>query len=57
MSEKNERITIKDVLVLGVIYLGLLSLLIVLPENSPIISGCILAAYAFVSYVAIPHHK
>ena len=57
MSAKNKRITIKDIVLLALVYLGLLSLLLVLPENSPFVSTCILAVYGLVGYLAIDHAR
>jgi hypothetical protein len=57
MSAKNERITIKDVFLLGLVCFGLLSLINVLPDDSPVVSACILAAYALAGYLMVDRHK
>jgi hypothetical protein len=50
---KKQNTSRKDILVVGFVYLGLLSLVAMLPENNPLISGVVLAIYALVSYVAV----
>lgn len=54
---KNDRISRKDVFVLGAVYLGLLSLVCILPESKPTLSGIVLALYAVVSYFTIERIK
>ena len=54
---KHERISKKDVLLLGFVYVGLLALVLLLPENNSILSGVILGLYAIVSYVAVERMK
>ncbi len=54
---KKEIISRKDVFVLGAVYLGLLSLVIILPESMPTLSGLVLALYAVVSYLTIERIK
>ncbi len=54
---KNKRISKNDVVTLGAVYVGLLSIVLLLPENHPMLSGFVLATYAVVSYVAIERVK
>jgi hypothetical protein len=56
-SLKKDRISRKDVLVLGAVYVGLLSLVSILPENNSILSGFVLAVYAIASFIAVEHIK
>jgi hypothetical protein len=56
-SLKKDRISRKDVFVLGAVYIGLLSLVLVLPENNSILSGIALAVYAIASFIAVDHIK
>jgi hypothetical protein len=54
---KNDRASKKEVGVLGAVYVGLLLIVILLPETNPALSGFVLALYAVVSYVAIERVK
>jgi hypothetical protein len=54
---KKGRISSKDVFVLSSVYVALLSLVLILPENNSVISGCILAAYALASFVVVDRIK
>ncbi len=56
-SAKNQRFTAKDAILLTAMYLGILALLFILPENSPVIGTCILTGYALASYVAIDRKR
>ncbi len=50
---KKDRISKRDVFVLALVYLGLLGLVMSLPENNSVLSGVILGLYATVSTVAV----
>lgn len=54
---RKEKFSAKDVLVLGSVYVGLLSLVLVLPENNPLLSGFVLGATAIVSMMVVQHIK
>ena len=55
--KKQNTVSKKDVMVLCAVYIGLLSLVFVLPENRPTLSGFVLALYALVSFVTIERIK
>jgi hypothetical protein len=57
MRMKKEKLSRKDLFVLGSVYAGLLSLVLVLPENNPLLSGFVLAVSAIVSLVVVQHIK
>ncbi len=54
---KKDRISKRDVFVLALVYVGLLSLVLVLPEDNSLLSGVILGLYAIVSFVVVERAK
>ncbi len=50
---KKDRISKKDLLLLGLVYVGLLAIVLILPENNSLLSGVILGSYAIVSFVVV----
>ncbi len=54
---KKDRISKRDVVVLALVYVGLLSLVLILPEDNSLLSGVVLGLYALVSFVAVERTK
>jgi len=54
---KTERVTKKDVFVLGALYLGLLSIAVLLPETHPLFNVFVLTMYAVVGHLVIERVK
>ena len=53
LSMKNQRVSKRDVLTLAGVYLGLLVLVIALPDNNPTLSGFALGLYGLASFLTI----
>ena len=54
---KKDQISKKDVVVLGAVYVGLLSLVLILPENNSALNAIVLGLYAIASLVAVERTK
>ncbi len=52
-SMKKDKISKKDLLLLVLVYVGLLAIVLILPENNSLLSGVILGSYAIVSFVVV----
>lgn len=52
---KNQQISKRDVFTLAGVYLGLLLLVIALPENNPALSGIALGVCGLASFLTIEH--
>ncbi len=50
---RKQKISRKDILLLGLVYAGLLALVLILPEHNSALSGLVLGLYAVVSFIAV----
>jgi hypothetical protein len=57
LAMKKGKISRNDVVMLSAVCVGLMSIVLLLPENHPTLSGFVLAFYAVLSYVAIERVK
>jgi hypothetical protein len=57
MPMKRDSTSKDEVIRLGLIYCGLVALLFLLPENSPMLNGVVLGLYAVVSFILVEHKR
>lgn len=57
MPVNKDKTTPKDVFVLGIVYLGLLSLVLIILENDTITSAVVLATYALAGFIVVERIK